>query len=175
MARPLTPKPPKQVASLNHPRATRPNIPTAELQAFAEEMEAEQGFRPAAYPRARPLAEGESRERDADLDPQIVWNGARIRLTPAQVRQLVETGEAEVGDAQLVWRGKDRQDWSDLIVQTPPLYIQEKVHPKAIIDDLKRATARPADDAPDLFGDFNACRWMRAPSSTSTRPTGRTG
>src|SRR6266436_10101663 len=39
-------------------------------------------------------------------------------------------------DPQLVWRGKDEQDWSDLIVQAPPLYIQEKVHPKVLIDDL---------------------------------------
>ena len=31
-------------------------------------------------------------------------------------------------DPQLVWRGKDEQDESDLIVQAPPLYIQEKVH-----------------------------------------------
>src|ERR1700687_3657106 len=61
-------------------------------------------------------------------------------------------------DAQLVWRGKDRQDWSDLIVQAPPLYIQEKVHPKAIIEDLIRRskqTAAEKDDAPDLFADFN--------------------
>jgi adenine-specific DNA-methyltransferase len=39
-------------------------------------------------------------------------------------------------DPQLVWRGKDEQDWSDLVVHAPPLYIQEKVHPKVIIDDL---------------------------------------
>ena len=39
-------------------------------------------------------------------------------------------------DPQLVWRGKDVQDWSDLVVQAPPLYIQEKVHPKVLIDDL---------------------------------------
>ena len=37
-------------------------------------------------------------------------------------------------DPQLVWRGKDAQDRSDLIVLAPPLYIQEKVHPKALID-----------------------------------------
>ena len=43
-------------------------------------------------------------------------------------------------DPQLVWRGKDQQDWSDLVVQAPPLYIQEKVHPKALIDDLLRQT-----------------------------------
>ena len=39
-------------------------------------------------------------------------------------------------DPQLVWRGKDEQDWSDLVVYAPPLYIQEKVHPKVLIDDL---------------------------------------
>ena len=44
-------------------------------------------------------------------------------------------------DPQLVWRGKDEQDWSDLVVHVPPLYIQEKVHPKVLIDDLLRRTA----------------------------------
>src|SRR3984893_2956843 len=39
-------------------------------------------------------------------------------------------------DPQLVWRGKDEQDWSDLVVPAPPLYIQEKVQPKVLIDDL---------------------------------------
>jgi len=53
-------------------------------------------------------------------------------------------------DPQLVWRGKDEQDWSDLVVQAPPLYIQEKVHPKVLIDDLLR---RPAQL--DLFAYFN--------------------
>src|SRR6266700_1300158 len=41
-------------------------------------------------------------------------------------------------DPQLIWRGKDEQDWSDLVAHAPPLYIQEKVHPKALIDDLLR-------------------------------------
>ena len=39
-------------------------------------------------------------------------------------------------DPQLVWRGKDEQDLADLVVNVPPLYIQEKVHPKALVDDL---------------------------------------
>ena len=43
-------------------------------------------------------------------------------------------------DPQLVWRGTDEQDWSDLVVHAPPLYIQEKVHPKILIDDLLRRT-----------------------------------
>jgi len=64
-------------------------------------------------------------------------------------------------DPQLVWRGKDEQDWSDLIVHAPPLYIQEKVHPKALVDDLARQSrkraeaARGQDETPDLFADFN--------------------
>ncbi|WP_349572262.1 site-specific DNA-methyltransferase [Azotobacter salinestris] len=66
-------------------------------------------------------------------------------------------------DPQLVWRGKDRQDWSDLVVNAPPLYIQEKVHPKALIDDLRRQSERAAAEketgeagfVADLFADFN--------------------
>ena len=62
-------------------------------------------------------------------------------------------------DPQLLWRGKDVQDWSDLVVNAPPLYIQEKVHPKALIDDLLRQTKESQHDAgettPDLFSDFN--------------------
>ena len=62
-------------------------------------------------------------------------------------------------DPQLVWRGKDEQDWSDLVVQAPPLYIQEKVHPKVLIDDLLRQTKESQYEAgmttADLFSDFN--------------------
>ena len=63
-------------------------------------------------------------------------------------------------DPQLVWRGKDEQDWSDLVVHAPPLYIQEKVHPKVLIDELLRES-RDRDRASgkreqlDLFADFN--------------------
>jgi adenine-specific DNA-methyltransferase len=61
-------------------------------------------------------------------------------------------------DPQLIWRGKNEQDWSDLIVPAPPLYIQEKVHPKVLIDDLKRQTETGRDRTVpqfDLFADFN--------------------
>src|SRR5262245_54545588 len=61
-------------------------------------------------------------------------------------------------DPQLVWRGKDEQDWSDLVVPAPPLYIQEKVHPKVLIDGLLRETKERAHEGgeltPDLFADF---------------------
>ncbi len=156
----------RRVETLTHDEARRKNIPTAELQTFLDaEADAKQ-FGPVSYARARPLAEGETRARDEDRDPQLIWNGVRIRLTQEQVRQLAESGEVAIGDAQLVWRGKDTQDWSDLIVQAPPLYIQEKIHPKAIIDDLQRhssprsgggagAAGGGGEWQPDLFADFN--------------------
>ena len=66
-------------------------------------------------------------------------------------------------DPQLVWRGKDAQDWSDVVVQAPPLFIQEKVHPKVLVDDLRRQRRNGqagqggdgAEVQPDLFADFN--------------------
>ncbi len=62
-------------------------------------------------------------------------------------------------DPQLIWRGKDEQDWSDLVVHAPPVYIQEKIHPKVLIDDLLRQMRRQdrQDRAVqlDLFADFN--------------------
>ena len=44
------------------------------------------------------------------------------------------------------------------MVNVPPLYIQEKVHPKALIDDLVRQSRNgrePADYQIDMFADFN--------------------
>ena len=65
-------------------------------------------------------------------------------------------------DPQLVWRGKDEQDLNDLIVAAPPLFTQEKVHPKALVDDLMRVSKQhrakgEKAEQPylDLFADFN--------------------
>ena len=89
-----------------------------------------------------PTAEYQPVMRDEELNPiQVAYERRNRDLDP-----------------QLVWRGKDEQDWSDLIVQAPPLYIQEKVHPKALIDDLVRHSG-PSDESSgeqiDLFADFN--------------------
>ena len=57
-------------------------------------------------------------------------------------------------DPQLVWRGKSLEP---LEVQAPPLYIQERVHPKALIADLMRRTEQhtAVGDQFDFFADFN--------------------
>jgi adenine-specific DNA-methyltransferase len=97
----------------------------------------------------------------------------RTNIPTAELEAIVSDDVREIREAkyqrnpdldpQLVWRGKDQQDWSDLVVQAPPLYIQEKVRPKALIDDLMRQTsvsdeerARQAEGYQhDMFGDFN--------------------
>ena len=121
------------VDALKHSDDKRKNIPTAEYQSLM----ADEARKPVQvnYPRATSNADGlqaEKQERNRDLDPQLVW------------------------------RGKDEQDWTDLVVNAPPLYIQEKVHPKVLIDDLLRQSRerREADEANasgtvDMFGDFN--------------------
>ncbi len=59
-------------------------------------------------------------------------------------------------DPQLVWKGKDEQDTSELEVPVVPIYIQEKVHPRAIVENLRR-TAAAGEPEPELtlFDEFN--------------------
>jgi adenine-specific DNA-methyltransferase len=89
-----------------------------------------------------PTAEAQPLMREEEIHP--------IRIAYARRNQDL--------DPQLIWRGKDLLDWSDLIVQVPPLYLQEKIHPKVLIDDLKRQSATSARETAlqtDLFADFN--------------------
>jgi adenine-specific DNA-methyltransferase len=93
-------------------------------------------------------------------------DGAPVRVTYPRGNNGLDSEKEQRNrdlDPQLVWRGKDQQDWSDLVVNAPPLYIQEKVHPKVLIDDLKRESERQRDATAqgeagamsDLFADFN--------------------
>src|SRR5665213_1248094 len=60
-------------------------------------------------------------------------------------------------DPQLVWKGKDEQDAKPLEVPAVPIYIQEKIHPQAIIENFRQTALRnPANDSlAGLFNDFN--------------------
>ncbi len=121
------------VDAIKHADDKRKNIPTAEYQSLM----ADEARKPVqvTYPRSTSNADhlkAEKEARNHDLDPQFVW------------------------------RGKDAQDWTDLVVNAPPLYIQEKVHPKVLIDDLLRqsrerreAAEAAAGGTVDMFGDFN--------------------
>ena len=105
------------------------------------------------------LTHGEASRKNI---PTAEFRSVMDRSEQSPVRVAYERRNRDL-DPQLVWRGKDEQDWSDLVVQAPPLYIQEKVHPKVLIDDLRRRSEdrrRYREDAagetqPDLFADFN--------------------
>src|SRR5882672_2620308 len=59
-------------------------------------------------------------------------------------------------DPQLVWKGKDEQDQAALEVPVVPIYIQEKVHPQALVENLRKtAKAGEAEPKLTLFDDFN--------------------
>ena len=101
-----------------------------------------------------PTAEYQSVLQKAEQDPvRVAYKSEAAGLEEEKTRRNRDL------DPQLVWRGKDEQDWSDLVVQAAPLYIQEKVHPKALIDDLLRETREREYETgqltPDLFADFN--------------------
>ena len=141
--RPRTPAQPKRVDTLKHKGTRRKNIPTQENSSFMHDEDAapvrlqfQRRYSPATHP--------ELYKRNQDLDPQLVWRG----------------NNAGDGEVQLVWKGKDDEDQNPLTVDAAPIYIQEKVHPKAIIDDIRRRQKGAEDwtyesDAPDLFADFN--------------------
>lgn len=146
-------KAPLQVETLKHADDKRKNIPTAEFQSVVQrEHQKPVQIR---YPRAGSEAD---QAAPSDAAQQQGAPGPLAAERNARNRDL---------DPQLVWRGKDQADWSDLIVNAPPLYIQEKVHPKVLIDDLKRqsekakAAAAPeqqgfvADLFADMAKDFN--------------------
>jgi adenine-specific DNA-methyltransferase len=65
-------------------------------------------------------------------------------------------------DPQLVWKGKDEQDRNPLAVPSVPIYIQEKISPQALIEDLRTEKKRTANEQQiDLFGDFNGLEFKQ--------------
>lgn len=90
--------------------------------------------------------------------PTAEYQSVLDEQTKSPLRVAYERRNKDL-DPQLVWRGKDQQDWSDLVVHAPPLYIQEKIHPKVLIDDLRRQSQQGEQQQSgavgDLFADFN--------------------
>jgi len=96
----------------------------------------------------------------------IKHKDARVNIPTRELRDFVSADEAAPAtmlyprdsslDPQLVWKGKDEQDRQDLAVPVVPIYIQEKVHPQALVENL-RDTAAPGEPEPELslFADFN--------------------
>jgi adenine-specific DNA-methyltransferase len=52
-------------------------------------------------------------------------------------------------DPQLVWKGKDELDGEDLVAEAPPIYIQEKIDPRVLVENLRETAAKPEEE-PEL-------------------------
>ncbi|HEX4792856.1 MAG TPA: hypothetical protein VH370_03635 [Humisphaera sp.] len=99
----------------------------------------------------------------------IKHRDTRTNIPTAELRDFVREEEQKPQtllyprdpslDSQLVWKGKDQQDQSPLEVPVVPVYIQEKIHPQAIIEDFRKTADRTPDndnqDFGGLFADFN--------------------
>jgi len=53
-------------------------------------------------------------------------------------------------EPQLIWKGKDEQDNQDIPIL--PIYTQEKIHPQAIIQDIRETAKKDQPGTIDLFG-----------------------
>lgn len=105
---------------------------------------------------------------DAQVENYLHEAARRVNIPTAENQALVPDDDKVVKtlryprnpdlDPQLVWRGKDAEDSAPLEVAAPPIYIQEKIHPRALIENLRRqSVARKSENAPqiDFFHDFN--------------------
>ena len=130
MKRKKAKKPLKTVESLSHAKAKRKNIPAAQHQPFMSEEQRKP--KQVRYP--RPGAEdfealrASAKERDEDLDPQLIWEG------------------------------KEKTNAADLLANAPPIYVQEKVSPKMLVEDLIRfsrqeCAERKPERTANLFGE----------------------
>ncbi len=92
----------------------------------------------------------------------------RVNIPTEELRQFVKEDEESPAkmlyprdpslDPQLVWKGKDDQNQSDLSVPIVPIYIQEKIHPQALIQDLEAQSPREEEQNVSLFDDFNGVK-----------------
>src|SRR6266850_1088876 len=81
----------------------------------------------------------------------------RVNIPTHELRDFVKDDEAAPKtllysrdpslDPQLVWKGKDEQDQQDLAVPVVPIYIQEKIHPQALIENVRAEAKKAAADA----------------------------
>ena len=93
----------------------------------------------------------------------------RVNIPTEELRDFVGEDEKQPSvklyprdpslDPQLVWKGKDELDSEHLQVPVVPIYIQEKIHPQALIEDFRRTAKEGQAGQTDLFSDFNGIKF----------------
>lgn len=112
---------------------------------------------------------GTKRQRTTKVDT-LKHKDKRVNIPTEELRDFVADDEKAPKtvlyprdpslDPQLVWNGKDEQDAKELEVPAVPIYIQEKIHPQAIIEDLRHAAANGGSEPQiQMFADFNGIQF----------------
>jgi adenine-specific DNA-methyltransferase len=104
----------------------------------------------------------------------IRHDDARPNIPTEELRDFVAADEAKPPtmlyprdpslDPQLVWKGKDEQDRQPLEVDVVPIYIQEVIEPRVVVEALReRKTIQPDNGGllPGFFADFDALDFDR--------------
>jgi adenine-specific DNA-methyltransferase len=94
------------------------------------------------------------KHKDARTNIPTREQGAMVAPAEAAPPTLLYSRDPSL-DPQLVWKGKDDQDRHPLEVPAVPVYIQEKIHPQALVEDLRARAASGKPRQLDLFADFN--------------------
>ena len=152
MKRKKAKKPLKTVESLSHAKAKRKNIPTVQHQPFMSEEQ----LKPKQFHSPRPGAadfaamRSSAAKRDEDLDPQLIW------------------------------QGKEKTSAADLTADAPPIYVQEKISPKMLVEDLMRFSQRECGQSEpertaDLFGEDATMKGAAKAQFIGTRKAGGIG
>ncbi len=115
------------------------------------------------------MARGKKVEGKSTPIETVRHKDKRTNIPTEELREFVKEDEAAPKkmlyprdpslDPQLVWKGKDEQDAKDLEVPIVPVYIQEKIHPQAIIEDVRAQAKRGPSQQASLFGDFNGIKF----------------
>src|SRR3990170_8395051 len=111
------------------------------------------------------MAKKKNPSTNTPVEAHIHKKDKRTNIPTAELKDFVKEDEAKPKkilyprdpslDPQLVWKGKDEQDQKDLEIPAVPVYIQEKIHPQVLIDDLRRFNEKenPASQT-NLFADL---------------------
>ena len=111
-----------------------------------------------------------NKKTDATPIDTVKHKDKRVNIPTEELRDFVKEDEAKPKtilyprdpslDPQLVWKGKDEQDSKDLAVPAVPVYIQEKIQPQAVIENVRaEAKKDKPEEQTSLFADFNGIQF----------------
>ena len=115
------------------------------------------------------MAKDNKSKAPVNIDATVHNKAKRKNIPTEELRDFVVKDEAQPKiilyprdpslDPQLIWKGKDEQDSKDLQVPAVPVYIQEKIHPKHIIEDLRAQANKGKPAQMELFANFNGIKF----------------